>query len=299
MGKVKIKNICMDEVFPQHENQVPAQSEGQSDVNAQDTPITVHEFGQESPQVDPSNEQSDDTSGQVEDVSKAWDMATASDESRTKAAMVRNRDDKEEVFRSLLAEPLPSRSIFPSKAGERAAAIEQRQVAEDAFKSATVPPFENQEFSGFKRSAEEYDAQAEAIETWAGILHDHPVSEAYLETRPDLDVTPEGLYRLEKEAQKDSDIAARIEYAVDQERNLQKIRAAIGADPEIKAALRLANEATANVYTAALDKVNEGLEEYYGAVKQLKIETRVKPLQNKAALINSLLEDIRSGRASA
>lgn len=294
----------MDEEFPQHENQVPVQAEGQPDVTAQDTPITVHEFGEESPQRDPSNEQSgdptdtDDASSQVEDVSKAWDMAVASDESRTNAALVRNRDDKQDAYRSLLTEPLPSRSIFPSKAGERAAAIEQRQVAEDAFKSAPVPPSENQEFSGFKRSAEEYDAQAEAIETWAGILHDHPVSEAYLETRPNLDVTPEGLYRLEKEAQRDLDVAARIAYSVDQEKNLQKIRSAISAGPDIDEALSLVNEATANVYTAALDKVNEGLEEYYAAVNQLKIETRVKPLQNKAALINSLLEDIRSGRAA-
>jgi hypothetical protein len=51
---------------------------------------------------------------------------------------------------------------------------------------------------GFRSKAERLDQLAKQREEWAGILHDHPVDEAYKDAHPEVSFTPEGLIQLEE-----------------------------------------------------------------------------------------------------
>lgn len=52
---------------------------------------------------------------------------------------------------------------------------------------------------GYENSAERLDKDAWKREVWAGILHEYPVSETYIARYPDVEFTPNGLIKLERD----------------------------------------------------------------------------------------------------
>lgn len=105
----------------------------------------------------------------VEDVDKAHVMALAGDEFRTQAAHDRSNAELNDQEAARLAGEGEDRSDLYS---ERA--------------------------RGFRQGAERMDKEAGRIEEWAGILHEHPVAQEYIEAHPEVSFTPEGLANFER-----------------------------------------------------------------------------------------------------
>jgi hypothetical protein len=115
------------------------------------------------------------------DPSRAHDMANAGDDLRSIAVNDRHRA-KEAAKREEEAE---------QKYDEWGKDEFLRREYENQARSANFE--KNQSIS----SAEGWDSAASAQEEWAGVLHDHPVSEKYQEDHPEARFTPEGLRMLE------------------------------------------------------------------------------------------------------
>lgn len=146
-----------------------------------------------------------DESQRVEDVSKAWDMAHAGDEERTDAAEIRKPVRAAEEH---IADPLVDRTgkdlygytdeqaglikqglgVGDYDASKKWRVIEQEHLGKpDEWSEADQATRQeiDEHMQGEKEKAAQHDARAERLEEWAGILHDHPVSESYKRLHPD------------------------------------------------------------------------------------------------------------------
>ena len=142
-----------------------------------------------------------------------------------------------------------------------------------------------------------YDKRAEQVETWAGILHDHPISQAYIESHKGVDLSPEGLVRLEEltQALAEDDVDKNETAAGEEAEDIIKL----GNEPEyVFSMLDNADQATYEEYQRIQSDLETVLAAKAQLVKKLYTKTYVDPIKNRVALSQSLLEDIKSGRAS-
>jgi hypothetical protein len=169
------------------------------------------------------------------------------------------------------------------------------------------------------RESKQLDDRAEAVADWAGILDDHPVSEAYKANHENVDFTPEALMATEASLRKDISIIAQKEKAL---KEVKPIHAFQGFDRNRSSedydydALQDGNGmydlADRVGYTlgpgykhqllrqweklAAKEGVTlEEMKKFY--TEQYRIHV-IQPIQNRVSMVKSVLEDVKSGRAS-
>lgn len=138
-----------------------------------------------------------------------------------------------------------------------------------------------------------YDQRAEKIEEWAGVLHDHPISEAFSAAHPELEVNPESMVRMEEDADR-----ARIKAEYSETRKVNIEIKPFSDSWRVEKLLDRANSAKAEEWQALSDKAEELAGQFNEFVNNLVQEVEVKPARNQAAALNSIIESVRSGRAS-
>jgi hypothetical protein len=261
----------------------------------------------------------------VDDIHKAETMAYASDAFRTNAADLRKADAmydaKEAILASTNGQTNPSR-LGPLKrraherrrkqAGEEYMALDQpyRKYSQLLFnriyreRSQETSLDEATEFAnrGHGELSKEFDQRADWLEEVAGVLHDHPVSEAFRKTSPEVDVTPKGLL-IQKEAAErtqakadfyrervqhtqwdgpeEDDLGGGTGYGA-----LEGLMYRIGGREDIDAITK-ENELH---FMRRMKASQEDLNEFYRA---LYIEANVKPLEDKVAQTQGIFDAIQ------
>ena len=264
----------------------------------------------------------------VEDVDKAWDMAKAGDKDRTKAVANRNltreRVDLNEQWATIpdvpRYRPIKYRRALNrhDKALDKLSNLRDRERAEEQAAKADfgkdiyakeMEALWKQRFSGKriefgdddKDRAELYDKRDKRLEEWAGILHEHPVSQAYHETHLGVTISPESMVSLEDSIK--ADLEELEASKKDAEALFGMMLEQKPEDPNVSA---LANELLdrckssdnaeyqrieTDIQTAQAAKVN--------FFKKLYDTTEIAPRKNEIALWQALLDDVKSGKASA
>lgn len=239
-------------------------------------------------------------SDRIEDVEQAHAMALAGDEKRSEARSYRKEADRLEIQQDAVREYL--------KRG-----VATKQDLEDVYGTRL-------DIRNLDSQARYADSTAEAIEEWAGILHEHPVSEAYKEAHSGIDFEPRALkdldrarFEREREAELYEFIAYKLETGANKstfdeyngERRMPSYEEERAHTVEgILFSRRLG-------YNAAYTDSNLQLEwhdletnpdttiaQLCDFHAKLLREYVVPRAQNQANVIKSLLEDVRSGRAS-
>ena len=174
--------------------------------------------------------------------------------------------------------------------------------------------------------AEEDDNTADNLENWAGVLYDHPVSEAYKEANQHMEFTPYALSYTEKQIKIMFDQADKVELMLEKvtlEERLDGIKRGGKAFPDIttESMLEQMSGLSLNDYknanAAELEKrIEPGVKELFDRLISLKskrettigdlsdlfadvfIAKEVEPIRSIAKGNQAMLEDIRSGRAS-
>jgi len=184
----------------------------------------------------------------------------------------------------------------------------------------------------YEASAERYDNAADKIEDWAAILHDHPVSEDYKQTHIGVDFSPVGLSRSEDQIQKELDKAEKLESMVNQ---FPLVSGVVGVEnSDVRHTIPYAVRGPLSVKAVmeyAYPKAPDGIERQEAAgvtidasetdakwrelddlmknpettLKELRAFYQeafrvafVHPVANYANMAKSVLEDVKSGRAS-
>ena len=132
----------------------------------------------------------------VLDLDKAWDMASASDEVRAGAASDRR---------------------FVKKYAE-------------------VGRPDHPDVGRILEGVESNERYAEALEDWTGILHDHPISEAYRKTHEEVDFSPRALHRVDMDTRRTVEDAQRLEEVL---KTLPPSIGVLGVESRVLAELRL------------------------------------------------------------
>lgn len=288
----------------------------------------------------------------VEDVSKAESMAYASDEFRTKAAKNRAHterqhlnyveiNDADDAFKER-----PVRTSFegPFKSRARKQWSEDRQRLRDRYDKAEKRKSELSDMDDEMREEAEadaetlgnitqkhgfpdeailfsstgredfYDEKAAAIEEWAGILHEHPVSDAYLASHPGVEITPKSLVQMEsqeivlekqiKDLEKRTHSKSEEIYGTtyyNAKTLLDDGSRRYGGQPPAQEIFDMVKEADKDKATkweellGNLDKIAAELTDFH---KELIDEVKIQPLRNQHALIKNLLNDVYTGKAS-
>lgn len=265
-----------------------------------------------------------------DDPERAHDMAIAGDELRTKAVADRNIKRNYDENMAKLDESHRGLSDLndekPSNRRERKEIEKRREelLAERDFHYETVMKedghwdingsAERQFAKDFQHEgmymafpsgdpetrAKHYDERASRVEEWAGILHDHPVSEAFREAHPGVDITPESLVYLEDETTwlklelegLDHDGRA---VSHDVKSILRGSRGTLSESSiqKIQELLPLASKERDDEW----EKLTAALHESAAAIDAFKVnlakEVRSGPLQNKLAMAKKLLDDVR------
>jgi len=302
----------VDQMLP-HEGE-PAGTEGAEAPTDDQTHEQIGDLATDTVVEDPDTEFRDEDAGRV-DKDKAWDMAHAGYKDRSAAAEERAfaNDEKTEVrgkemeYYEHRSKPLPRRSKALGEHDRKMRDLrEERDRAREIYREENHRRGEAAEENlqtSFERDPESrakmYDRQAEQIEAWAGILHDHPVSEAFTQAHPEVEITPESLMRMEIELDRDR---SGLEHA-DSHWYIPDVKLA-GRDPHkdnnsiAKELLALADEATGEEHDklrSDLEISIKALQDFYVSVNE---KVRIQPLRNKIAVVEGFLEDIRSGRSS-
>ena len=243
------------------------------------------------------------------DNDRAKAMAEAGDDFETKAIQHTEASNHESEARNEYREAL--RSKIPeglSHRKHRAAERARREVINTASDKIRNAQEENIQMvdTGFDdlrgtpelqyidyepaKLANAYARRAARIEEWAGILHDHPVSEAYLADHPGLEVTPASLVQLEDERAEAEEEARSIEDRI----NRTGVEDADRAEKLLKGASDTQLEQW-NKLTTERERITQEMRQL---LTSLAKESLITPRRNRAALTAKLLDDVRSGRAS-
>ncbi len=262
-------------------------------------------------------------STRIEDESKALRMARSGDPFRTMAANNRKIEAQKGLAADLNSkfEEIDSRSdpsLFQVRnrrqyRRERSTALEQRNQAENDFNTSNNRAYREQhawsnDLPGYEMAlstdpaqrAKYYDERAAKVEEWAAILHDHPLSEAFHESHPNVSVSPASLYQLELEVQKDLDLATDYEHLAENIYN-KKVEQEVRKFEnywDIQSLLEKADEVANQEYDriqAELDTVLDSSRSFY---QELFKTVVVQPLRNKAVAVQSMLDEIKSGQAA-
>jgi hypothetical protein len=155
-----------------------------------------------------------------DDFATAWDMAQAGDRLRSKAVdnrnLVQRRAANEAVHQEISEFAKNTPSVFhPIDRLHHRREVQDR-LAEYGQDFREIDAAQVNEMSSFEARTENggsiyddverakfYDERAKRVEEWAGVLHDHPVSQAFLEAHPNIVISPEALVRLEDGIKKD------------------------------------------------------------------------------------------------
>jgi len=255
-------------------------------------------------------------------------MAKAGDKDRTKAVANRNltreRVDLNEQWATIpdvpRYRPIKYRRALNrhDKALDKLSNLRDRERAEEQAAKADfgkdiyakeMEALWKQRFSGKriefgddnKDRAELYDKRDKRLEEWAGILHEHPVSQAYHETHLGVTISPESMVSLEDSIK--ADLEELEASKKDAEALFGMMLEQKPEDPNVSA---LANELLdrckssdnaeyqrieTDIQTAQAAKVN--------FFKKLYDTTEIAPRKNEIALWQALLDDVKSGKASA
>ncbi len=288
----------------------------------------------------------------IKDIHKAEAMAVESDEFRSKAAASRKLGKERFQSPELLAADVALDEAFDAPEPPRYRPFARRQHVQD-IKDArwafwVAKDVQRHEYTAANETAERtaeadfvrvngvefgfsylrnpemrakfYDDRAAAIEEWAGILHDHPVSEAYLADHPGLEITPESLVRMEVDEMNMERVLTSQEYRVAQGGQAGTRLNAIGYElrhmvrsergngmihpdatrqrQELKELLSNADAAAVQEWETIVSQADRIGDRILRLHAKLLEEIKIKPLRNQLTLTRTLLDDIYSGRAS-
>ena len=324
-------------------NIIPVQQEGVAEQAAQglgEAAVVAVD-----PSIDPEHHElteEEKMARQEQDPDRAYDMAHASDDFRTKAVDSRQLEERKKSIPNELVAALNARSDFddtpkpsvlhPLARRQHEAEARQKQIdvrdareiqdvrsrsynaanrvaintAESDSEKVDDGAFFQPSFIHPEDRAKFYDTRAEAIEEWAGILHDHPISQEYVAAHPNVDFSPQGLVRIEAQQ-----IRLKRELSGVQERNrrgsgLVRLElGAIGYNPshpngatEVKELLAEVDEEQARVWEAFESEADELSLQMTNMHKKLIEEVRAKPLQIHIGKIEQVLNDVSAGRTN-
>jgi len=209
---------------------------------------------------------------QIDNIDKAWDMAHAATEERETAAKIRGM--AVETGRDLTKEPL---------------------TIVEAFMFGGDPEY--------------LDQKAELIENWAGILHDHPVSQKYQDEHPEIQFTPRNMAGVEQYAHSiESQIRFIEEQLTDKSKGLESIFngiSYIGRPDGNYPILDLVSQSRQSEDTEYADEwdrlqhdktttVQQFLDFYARGIEKFVTD----PLRTEAACLRIIPNEIKSGKAS-
>jgi hypothetical protein len=148
-----------------------------------------------------------------------------------------------------------------------------------------------EDHSGYKKQAESHEKNAEMIENWAGILHDRPVSQEYKESHPEVSFRPEGLAHFEQHLEFLKRDLKRLseqseDYSLDWALNKLPVRLEESKDDEVLAGL-------ASLLSDPKTTLHQ-LKQYFDLLDRLERQD----IQEQVDKMSSVLEDVKSGRAS-
>jgi hypothetical protein len=240
----------------------------------------------------------------IENINKAWEVAYSAKDKRDSAAD--SRMLAKDIREQEAAEQQKTRDGFDKLA-------ENFPQIREHIGDSVYPPSSNYPVQ-LELRAERVDKEADRIETWASILYDHPVAQAYKETHPNIDFSAPLLDRVERQA--DSDLIG-AEWATDKLDELSPNVYLFGF-PHQAALDKLYDTSPNAVLTEAYgdpDKSETGKSKWaewdqltsdpgttLGQLKDFYHEAfrtaYIEPKISSAHMIKSILEDVRSGRAS-
>lgn len=144
------------------------------------------------------------------------------------------------------------------------------------------------------------------LEEWTAILHDHPVSEAYKESHPDVDFSPKALMALQQQNAETSHRAQEAERSIENQifditsvfRGINIYNVEHPSYGILEAIKQTASEDYKREWSDLQYNPDTTVKEIVDFYKRFTTDRLVKPMYNQVAVVNALLNDIRSGRAS-
>jgi len=326
---------------PQQLEQAPETTEDIGEAAVGETATQIPVKGPEG-DTDPATQQWREENWEA-DKEKAHTMALAGDEMRTEAADKRSAAKFTEEFKGPVEEFSEAIEEHPGFGQD-----EKNLVDFDVAKARWAKAEEKEEFvlpkyakseriaEHLRKYAEYADEKAASIEEWAATLHEHPISEEYIQTHPGIDFDAKCLRLLEIRAEGKLEAAEQLKekgkllrgtsiyrgidysdlphYADLQRRfrpNVQYPSLGVGELMQTVAMERIfaskdtmekgeLDEETAKI-RSELRELDKNPETKLGQLTQfyckLLEEAYINPLRNDANTTKALLEDIRSGRA--
>lgn len=181
---------------------------------------------------------------------------------------------------------------------------------------ATSPDTDTRERGAelLRTKAESNDKEANELGDWAEALHKHPVSEAFIESHPEVDFSPSALVRLERLMRRDERIANAWEsYCQQLEDKGWLVGIRSPSDESLRVDDLIYKAAEAESSSEARNQAAESLQKKWdelssdkdttlGMIGSFQAElirkTLVADYRNYANVTKALLEDVSSGRAS-
>jgi len=238
-----------------YDGQVAIEPQGTDSIGTSETPPSANtEDGADRPNIQEAGEVHDN-SEQVEDFSKAWDMAHSAINSHESArywsekllkmnSQIEAAVDAAKLFMELLQKNLDNERLLSSVPEDSEEYLRLKREIDDFYsiknnakekiKLLNESDREFQEFAVHfadmlglyekrlprlgQKVSERYndniswnEKNAEGIEEWAGIMHDHPVSESYRQSHPEINFEPREIFLLERQAEKDAKAVEELE----------------------------------------------------------------------------------------
>jgi DNA-binding protein H-NS len=157
---------------------------------------------------------------------------------------------------------------------------ELQEAVERKEKEPLYPPY----YSPEERAAA-YDEYADRIETWAGALHDHPLSVEFKKAHPGIQFQPKALVRMEDEIETlNLEINEKESETYWETQRALRLHVPIGIVPD---------EETSDEYQKINDelfKQAKALDEFWARVID---ETKIQPLRDRSAMTRNVLNDVR------
>jgi hypothetical protein len=244
----------------------------------------------------------------VVDESKAWDMAHASHEARTDAAELRSAADNTDKFYTAIKN-IDTEKIFEAKKwfGENPdkspSLQEQARTVNEAYDEESVDSKVAQEL---REEAKIIDSRADNIEKWAGILHDHPVSDEYCMKYPEVEFSASNLADMEELNEDDAAYAESLESDLDKLTGMDVINGSSSDDGGMHGLEELVDSYSGSTeYEAILqswNKLRANRDTSLGQIKDfyddLYRKAFIAPRKARVSIMNNLFKEVASGQAS-
>lgn len=187
------------------------------------------------------------------------------------------------------------------RTADRAAQIhipELQAAGRQAKETDHKPPY----FSPEERAAA-YDRFTDRIETWAGVLHDHPLSDEFQKANPGLQLQPETLVRMEDSAkileQEIEEYEATTHpgslgheiYTVLE--NTDEGTAAANQMKQLKQLVIMASAEDIQEYHTLKEDMNSTATKLSELQRRLFDQQRIQPLRDQLAITRNMLNDVR------